>query len=96
MTNVNKIQVTESTLETLRSKYIRNSSTVDVEFINNLEVTNFLEDATSQDRAIAELLKVRFDASFARANKSNKLTGEVAKIHQTRNGFQTKVTINYR
>ena len=89
------IQVTESTLETLLSKYIRNNNAVDLEFINNLEVTDFIEDAVSQDRAIAELLKARFDASFARANKSNKLTGEVVKIHQTRNGFQTKLTINY-
>ena len=98
MTNFNKInniQVTESTLEVLHSKYIRNSNAVDLEFINNLEVTNFIEEAISQDRAVAELMKARFDVSYAKANRANKLTGEIVKVHQTRNGIQTKVTINY-
>ena len=98
MTNfnqINNIKVTESTLEALRSKYIRNGNAVDLEFINNLEVTNFIEEAISQDRAVAELMKARFDVSYSKASKANKLTGEVVKIHQTRNGIQTKVTINY-
>ncbi|MCC0177805.1 hypothetical protein I4641_12535 [Waterburya agarophytonicola K14] len=95
MTNFNTIKVTESTLEALHSKYIRNNNAVDLEFLNKLEVTNFIEEAISQDRAIAELMKSRFDVSYDKANRANKLTGEVVKVHQTRNGFQTKITINY-
>ncbi len=94
MTN-NNLKVTELTLEELRYKYIRNNNAVDLEFINQLEVTNFIEEAISQDRAIAELMKARFDVSYDKAQKANKLTGEVVKVHQTRNGFQTKITINY-